>query len=267
MGYPDRREATDDEVECWREGAVAHIRFRRPHVLNAIGVRLAGEFRHACEQVAADGSVRALVLSGEGRAFMAGGDLVAMQQDPAGVCTRLIEDMHASVGILTALPVPVIASVHGAVAGGGLGLVLSCDLCIAAEGTCFSMAYPQIGASSDCGTSWALPRLVGLRKAMELAWLGEPVDAAEAQRLGIVNRVVPREQLGEATRSLAGQLAGGATLALGRLKQLLRASSARDLQDQLDAEAEAFLACATTADFREGVQAFLRKRLPQFTGA
>lgn len=265
MTYPEKLGGSLSEpVLCWRDGTVARIRFNRPAALNAIDVRMAQQFRQGCERIAGDATVRAVVISGEGRAFMAGGDLAAMSKDPRGTAVLLIEGMHAGIEILSQLPAPVIASVHGSVAGGGLGLALACDLCIAAEGTRFKLAYPEVGASSDCGTSWALQRLVGLRKALEIALLTEPIDAFEAQRLGLVNRVVPIERLHHATEQMAQRLATGAAQALAQLKRLLRESGGRELPAQLNAEAEGFIACSATPDFREGIQAFLDKRRPQF---
>lgn len=258
--------APDATVRTWQEGAVAHIHFNRPASLNAIDEAMALGFAAACERIEADRTIRVVVLTGEGRAFMAGGDIAAMSQDPAPVAERLIHAMHRGIRILNALPAPVIASVHGVVAGGGLGLVLSCDLCIAAEHTRFSMAYSQIGTSSDCGTSWALPRLVGLRKALEIALLDEPVEAAEALRLGLINKVVPKTDLQDETLRLAERLVNGPTLAFGRLKALLRESGGRDLQGQLDAERRSFLDSTATSDFQEGLQAFLQKRRARFTG-
>ncbi|MEJ8821199.1 enoyl-CoA hydratase-related protein [Variovorax humicola] len=264
MTYPDRGGA-DEPVLSWRspEG-VAHIRFNRPGSLNAIDVAMAKGFRSACQQISEDPQARVVVVSGEGRAFMAGGDLGAMRDDPQATAQALIEGMHGGIRILARLAAPVIASLHGAVAGGGLGLALACDLGIAAEGTRFNLAYPKIGASSDCATSWALPRLVGLRQALEIALLCEPVDANEALRLGLVNRVVPAASLQAETEAMAQRLARGPREAQGRLKRLLRESLERTLEDQLDAEAASFVACAGTPDFTEGVTAFLEKRAPRF---
>ena len=248
-----------------REGAVAHVRFNRPALLNAIDPTLALQFRRACEQLAGDDSVRAVVLSGEGRAFMAGGDLGAMHAD-VSVVPDIIANMHAGLLRLAELSAPVIASVHGQVAGGGFGVALACDLCIAAAGTRFTMAYPLIGTNSDCGTSWGLARMLGVRRAMEVALLSEPIEASDALRLGLVNRVVPADELAAATRELAARLASGPTLAYGNLKRLLREAGGRSLAQQLDAEAEGFLRCTATADFAEGVAAFLQKRPPRFDG-
>jgi 2-(1,2-epoxy-1,2-dihydrophenyl)acetyl-CoA isomerase len=266
MAYPDRSDETGTRVLCWREGAVAQIRFNRPRALNAIDVPMAQGFNAACQAIAADPLVRAVHISAEGSAFMAGGDLAAMRADPVPVARELIAGMHSGLLLLANLRAPVVASVQGAVFGGGLGLVLGCDLVVAAEGTRFGIAYPLIGASSDCSTSWGLVQVLGLRKAMELALLADAIDAAEALRLGLVNRVVPAEALHAEGERLAQRLAAGPTQALGQLKRLLRAAAQNDLPTHLDAEAQAFLACAQTADFTEGVSAFLDKRKPLFKG-
>lgn len=265
MTYPDINPA--GSVQHWRSGGVAHIRFNRPQVLNAIDRGMARVFRQACQDITADTSVRAVLISGEGRAFMAGGDLVEMLAAPEQTAHELISGMHAGIRLLAAMNAPVVCAVHGAVAGGGLGLMLACDLVVAAEGTRFGVAYPLIGASCDCSTSWGLPRAVGLRKAIELALLGDTFDAKEALRLGLVNRVVPKGQLDVETDALIERLVQGPTQALGRLKKLLRSALDHDLDVHLDAEAAGFLACAATADFREGVAAFLDKRTPRFQGA
>lgn len=267
MSYPAKPADAALPVQHWRDGGVAHIVFNRPRALNAIDRPTAQGFLRACQDIAEDRAVRAVRLRGEGRAFMAGGDLAEMSADPVGAADQLIAGMHGGIRLLAAANAPVVAQVHGAVAGGGLGLMLACDLVVAAEGTRFGVAYPLIGASCDCSTSWGLPRAVGLRKATELALLGDTLDAAEALRLGLVNRVVPMERLGAETDGIVARLATGPTLALGRLKQLLRSSLEHDLATHLDAEAAGFRACAATADFREGVAAFLDKRAAQFTGA
>ncbi|MDP3519309.1 MAG: enoyl-CoA hydratase-related protein [Hydrogenophaga sp.] len=266
MALPESVPQDVAPLRCWREGGIAHLRFNRPQAMNAIDLPMAQAFHQACRQISDDPAVQVLVLSGEGRAFMAGGDLQSMAADPTAVAAELIGEMHAGIELLADLPAPVIASVHGAVAGGGLGLALACDLIVAAEGTRFNLAYTRIGTSSDCGTSWGLPRWVGLRKALEIALLCEPFDAAEALRLGMINRVVPADALAEHTLALARQLEASAPLALGRLKRLMRQSDQNDLHTQLQAEARDFVACAGTADFAEGVSAFLAKRPARFSG-
>lgn len=267
MTYPARPAEPSLVVQHWREGGVADLRFNRPKALNAIDRAMARGFLRACEDIAADAAVRVVRIGGEGRAFMAGGDLVEMRADPVGAAAQLIAGMHGGIRLLAEIDAPVVVQVHGAVAGGGLGLMLACDLVVAAEGTRFSVAYPLIGASCDCSTSWGLPRAVGLRKATELALLGDTIDAAEAVRLGLVNRVVPGDRLAAEADAIVQRLAAGPTLALGRLKKLLRSSLGHGFDAHLDAEAAGFEACAGTADFREGVSAFLDRRVAQFTGA
>jgi 2-(1,2-epoxy-1,2-dihydrophenyl)acetyl-CoA isomerase len=266
VNYPDK--PAHGPVLHWREEAVAHIRFNRPEALNAIDISMAQAFLRACEQIAADPQVRVVCMSAEGRAFMAGGDIAAMAgPDPVSVADQLITGMHGGLRLLAQIDAPIVASVQGAVAGGGLGLVLGgADLIIAAEGTRFSVAYPLIGASCDCSTSWSLPRIVGLHRALELALLGDTIDAEEALRLGLCNRVVPANDLEAEARRLVERLAGGPTLALGRLRRLIRESTHSSFEDQLDSEASDFRECAATSDFSEGVNAFLGKRRPEFQG-
>lgn len=249
-----------------REGAVAHIRFNRPQALNAMDIALGREFHAICRTLAADPDLRAVVLSGEGRAFMAGGDLPAMLANPVEGSAAIIAEIHPALEILAGLRAPVIAAVHGAVAGGGLGVALAADLVIAAEGTRFAMAYPRIGTSADCSTSWGLVRWVGMRKAMEIALLADPIDAQEALRMGLINRVVPAESLASEADALAARLAASAPIALGHLKRLVRAAGDNDLRTHLALEARLFGECAASADFAEGVGAFLGKREAKFQG-
>lgn len=247
-----------------RDGPIARLQFNRPAVLNALDRATAVEFAHACHELASDPSVRAVVVCGAGRAFMAGGDLAELHSDPTGAAVALIGPMHEGLVLLAEMRAPVIASLHGAVAGAGLSLALACDFALAAEDTRFSLAYVNIGASCDVSASWSLPRVVGLRKALEIALLGETFDAAEALRLGLVNRVVPVAELEARTMQLAQRLANGPAQAIAQLKRLMRTSFERDLRGQLDAERAAFLSCAATADFAEGVEAFIGKRPPRF---
>jgi len=264
VSYP--QQASEGSVLHWREGGIAQIRFNRPQALNAIDTVMATGFLKACQDIAADSEVRAVWISAQGRAFMAGGDLAAMLSDPVTVAKELIDGMHGGLRLLAELDAPVIASVQGAVAGGGLGLVLSCDIVLAAEGTRFGVAYPLVGASCDCSTSWSLPRLVGLHKAMEMVILGDTIGAEEALSLGLCNRVYPPADLEAQARKLVERIAHGPTVAYGHLRRLIRASLHSSLDTHLDAEAHGFRACAATADFKEGLSAFLDKRAAQFKG-
>jgi len=246
------------------DGGIVRLRFNRPEQHNALDRATAQAFALACRDIAADHSVRVLVICGAGDTFMTGGDLHELRADPTGAAVGLIGPMHEAIVLLAEMRAPVIASLHGAVAGAGLSLALACDFAIAAEGTRFALAYVNIGASFDLSGSWTLPRLVGLRKAMEIALLGERFDAAEALRLGLVNRVVPAATLEAETLVLAQRLAAAPAQSVAQMKRLLRISFEHDLRGQLDAERSAFLACAATPDFGEGVDAFLGKRPPRF---
>ncbi len=248
---------------------VARLRFNRPQVLNALDVPMADAFLDACRAIEADRSVRAVVLSGAGRAFMAGGDIASFHadlNDAPNAARRLIDPLHAGLAILASIDAPVLASVHGAVAGAGVSVALAADLAIAADDARFTLAYAKIGASCDGSASWSLPRIVGLRRAMQIALLADTFDAATALDWGIVNRVVPAAELTVATDALAQRLASGPTLAYGRIKRLLRTSFERDLVTQMAEEREAFAAGAGTRDFAEGVAAFVGKRPPRFEG-
>jgi 2-(1,2-epoxy-1,2-dihydrophenyl)acetyl-CoA isomerase len=247
-----------------RDGGIVRLRFNRPEHLNALDRVTAQAFVHACRDIAADHSVRAVVIGGAGRAFTAGGDLAELRADPTGAALGLIGPMHEAIVLLAEMRAPVVASLHGAVAGAGLSLALACDFAVAAEGTRFTLAYVNIGASCDLAGSWSLPRQVGLRKALEIALLGERFDAAEALRLGLVNRVVPEVTLEDETLALARRLAAGPAQAIAQMKRLMRISFEHDLRGQLDAERSAFLACAATPDFLEGLEAFFAKRPPRF---
>ncbi len=255
-----------EPVLVTREGGVTTLSVNRPAALNALDVPTAHAFLAACQSLASDPQLRVVVLRGEGKGFGAGGDVAALQADPTATAHELITCLHEAVLLLTRLDAPVLASLHGVVAGGSLSLAMACDLAIAAEGTRFILAYANIGASCDLSGSWHLPRLVGLRNAMQIALLSDTFDAAEALRLGLVNRVVPDARLHDETHMLAQRLATGPTRAYGHMKRLLRQSFEHDLPTQLDAEREAFKACTGTADFVEGVEAFRARRRPVFSG-
>ena len=250
-----------------RDGAIAWLRLNRPQSLNALDVPLARALADALAEVAApDSGVRAIVLEGAGRAFCAGGDLNCLRADPQPAARELIGALHEAILRLDALPLPVLACLHGTVAGAGVSLALACDLAIAADDAQFNLAYVNIGASCDGSSSWSLPRVVGLRRAMEIALLGETFDAPTALRLGLVNRIVPAAELASETARLAQRLAEGPTLALGAMKRLLRDAPQRDLPRQLDAEQAAFLQCAATSDFRGALDAFAARKRPRFAG-
>jgi 2-(1,2-epoxy-1,2-dihydrophenyl)acetyl-CoA isomerase len=248
---------------------VATLTVNRPEVLNALDVPTARAICDAVTPLRERPEVRCVVLHGAGRAFIAGGDLARFADDfdqAAGVVHELLDALHPAILTLRALNAPVLGAVHGAVAGAGLSLMAACDLVIAAEGTRFVLAYDRIGASPDCGGTWFLPRLLGPRRAAELMMLSPTWDTDQALSYGLINRVVPADQLDAEAVKLAGQIAKGPTLAYGNFKRLTDASLGTDLAAQLEAERACFSAATRSADFREGVGAFLGKRPAQFTG-
>ncbi len=255
-----------DSILLQCAGPVARLTLNRPKVLNALDVGMAHAFLAACREVTAAPAIRVLVLRGSGRGFMAGGDVAAMRANPQGVASELISTMHEALRLLANGPATVLAVLHGPVAGAGLSLALAADLAIAASNTSFNLAYGRIGASCDLGASWALPRIIGLRKAMEIALLSDDISAQEALALGMVNQLVAPDALQASADQLAQRLAVGPAVAHRKLRSLLRSSLDRDFCAQLDAEQAAFMCCAGTADFREGVDAFVTKRTPVFVG-
>lgn len=252
-----------------REGPVARITFNRPDVLNAFNRDCAVALLDAIKAVATDDALRVVVMKGNGRAFMAGGDVrtfnVPREEAPA-LFSSMLEPFHEAMEIMNGLRQPVIASVHGAVAGGGFSLAMAADLVIAADDCRFTMGYTKLGLSADGSISWSLPRLVGLRCAMEMALLSEIYDAQEALRLGLVNRVVPAPDLARETEALVGRLAAAPTIALGQMKSLIRQSFDRSLKHQLEAERDALVRCSLTDDFAEGVAGYVEKRQCIFHG-
>lgn len=251
------------------DGGVATITLNRPRVLNAMDGEMMQQLRPIAESVQRDPSVRAVVLRGEGAAFMAGGDVSVFHDHLAELPELIVHwgrEMHFAFLALRRMGKPVLASVHGAVAGAGFSLMCAADLAIAAVDTRFTLAYANIGASPDGGSSHFLPRLVGYRKAMELALLPDRFDAETARALGLVNWVVPDEKLAEETARLAQRLASGPTQAYAEAKRLMNQSIGTSIEAQMEEELAAFARCARTADLREGVSAFVEKRKPAFRG-
>jgi 2-(1,2-epoxy-1,2-dihydrophenyl)acetyl-CoA isomerase len=260
-----------EAVKIVREGGVGIVTMNRPEVLNALNPEMAQGLRESLASVEQDPSVRCVVVRGTGGHFMAGGDLAYFrsllgegQTENAARLTPIFDDVHGAIRSVRRMGKPVVASVQGAAAGFGLSLMAACDLAVVADNAVFTLAYCLIGTSPDGGSTFFLPRIVGLRRAMELALLGDRFDARQAREMGLVNRVVPAAELEAATAKLAVRLAAGPAGAYAATKALLNASLESGLDAQLDAEQASFAACAATADFAEGVNAFCEKRSAEF---
>ena len=239
---------------------VATITFNRPAAYNALDVELAVALRDACRQVAEDSGVRAVLLRGAGRAFMAGGDLNAMRESPVDALNQLIPPVHEAVELLMGMPKPVVAAVNGAAAGAGLSIALAADFVVMADSARLSFAYSDIAASGDAGITWSLPRLVGLRKALHIAMLGPPITPDQALAWGLISEVVAAAKLDSRAEALAQQLSVRHTHALGQIKRLLRSSLDHPLADQLQREHDAFVDCARQPAFTQAVDGFFAKR-------
>ena len=262
-----------DTVLYAQESGVVTLTLNRPKVLNAIDVTLREGLEAAVDRIESDSAVRAVVLRGAGGGFMAGGDIKYFTEItplPPRERTRrfeaFIHQVHPLIVRLQRLRPPLIASVHGPVAGFGMSLLMACDLAIAAEDSFYTLAYCHLGTSPDGGSTFFLPRALGMKRAMQAALLGERFDAKTALEWGLVNWVVPSAELAERTAALAKRLAAGPAHAYAGTKRLLARSLGSSLESQLQAEAESFAACAATEDFAEGVAAFIAKRPPQFSG-
>ena len=268
----DAQEPTTPEpVLLARDGAVATLTLNRPAALNALDMAMMDALVAHTTALAADTTLRVVVLRGAGPHFMAGGDLRTFAERIAAAPAeredefrRIVDRVHVAIEQIHRMPHAVIGALHGAVAGFGLSLAAACDLAVAAEDAYFASAYRQIGLTPDGGGSWSLPRIVGMRKALEIHLLSERFDAHEAWRIGLVNRVVARDALDATVRELAQSIAEGPALALRNVKRLVRDSLERTLSEQLRAEAQSFAQCAATKDFVEGIGAFLEKRRPRF---
>jgi len=254
-----------------REGRVATLTLNRPESLNTLDFSLMDALVDASAEVASDDTLRVVVIRGAGKHFMAGGDIRTfagmLDGEPAERTRRfkrMIARLHSAIEAFHRMPHPVIGQVQGAVAGFGLSLMNACDLVVAADNAYFASAYRAIALTADGGGSWALPRLVGMRRAMEIMLLGERFDAQQALAWGLVNKVVPLAEIDATMEAVVRSLADGPTLAIRNAKRLMRESLARSLSEQLDAEAASFAACAGTPDFLEGIAAFLEKRPPRF---
>ncbi|MCG8317445.1 MAG: enoyl-CoA hydratase-related protein [Pseudomonadales bacterium] len=253
---------------------LAIITLTRSDALNAINVELAKQLSSVLDDIYHDDTIRCVVLRAEGRFFMAGGDLPRFaepikQNDEAKLLNEvntLIESAHEAIRWIRYMNKPVVGLVPGGAAGYGLSLMLSCDFVITQEDAVFTLAYSGLGTSPDGGSTFFLPRLVGMRKATELILLSERFSGKEALEWGMVNKAVPADDMESTLDELVSRLLSGPTFCYGNSKALINSSVSSSLSDQLEAESRSFRACAQTDDFKEGVTAFVDKRKPTFKG-
>lgn len=253
------------------DGSVATVMMNRPDALNALSIQLTLDLGAAFRQAIAD-NARAVILTGSGRAFCSGGDLREMKSmwEREGRIEAFLEDplgaLHGVIRLMRETPIPFIAAVNGVCAGAGTNFALACDMVVAADDAIFREAFVRIGLSPDCGGTFLLPRAVGDKIAAELFMTGDAVSAERALQMGMINRVVPVDDLATAAGNLAAKLAAGPTGSIGRIKRMLNATFSNDLTAQLALEHECQIESGKSDDFREGVAAFFEKRPPNFIG-
>jgi enoyl-CoA hydratase/carnithine racemase len=260
----------DEKVLLTRRDSVATLTLNRPECLNALDHCLRASLAQKLEAVSRDPAVRVLVITGAGRGFCSGGDigyLAELKRNHQSVAFRdFLEAGHRVVRSIRSLPVPVVASVNGPAMGGGMNLALACDLRIASDRAIFSQAFVNIGMHPDWGGTFFLPRMVGTGRALEMFFLGDSIKAEQAFELGLVNCVVPHENLESETRKLAERLAAAPVLAIGHMKQALYERLETQLDSMMQHEVEAQMKCFDSEDCEEGLRAFLEKRKPTFKG-
>lgn len=251
------------------ENHAARIALNSPENLNAFDEIMIDEISEALKLVEKDDGIKAVVLAGEGKGFSAGGDIRAMyaalksQDFEFGAAVKKVGQLALNIKKLSK---PVIAELHGAVAGAGANIALACDFCIASEDTRFIEAFVNLGLVPDAGGAYLLTRAIGVNRAVELMMTGRPVNAGEALQLGIVNKVVPGEKLFEEVQNYVCRLAAAPSQAIAGMKALVFESEYKGFEKFLELEESLQKKCGSTEDFREGVFAFAEKRLPRFTG-
>jgi 2-(1,2-epoxy-1,2-dihydrophenyl)acetyl-CoA isomerase len=254
-------------VLCATESGVATIRLNRPARLNALDEAMLVGLRAALREARHRKDVRAVLLTGNGRGFCSGAELRSAAQGERDVGELLRDLYHPLILELSSLPKPTVVAVNGVAAGAGFSIALAGDILLGSESASFCLAFSRIGLIPDAGCTYHLPRVVGVQRAKALAMLAEQIDAHEAAQLGILHKVFPCERLMDEAQAMAQRLAAMPSAALALTKQAFGACSARQLEDQLELEAKLQSIAAGTQDFREGVEAFLNRRAPVFTGS
>lgn len=259
-------------LQVERNGAVAVVTLNRPDALNAMDTATKVALRDTLQELAGDPGVRAVVLTGAGRAFCVGQDLrehvTALQTGDKAPLSTVREHYNPIAELIVGMPKPVIAAVRGMAAGAGASLALLADFRVGGPGTKFLMAFANVGLAGDTGVSWTLPRLIGQAKAAELLMLAEPVDAATADRLGMLSRLVEDdEQVLPVALELATRLAAGPTVAYGQIKRQLATAAGAPLSEALAVEADAQAVCGQTTDHQASTAAFVNKQKPVYVGS
>lgn len=260
-----------ETIQLEKRGDVAVITLNRPASLNSLNTQVGQEFQAAVAEAQNSGA-RAVVLTGAGRAFCAGGDLREMQKiaERDGRVEAFFDEplrmLNECILLIRNTPLPFVAAVNGAASGGGCNLALACDIIVAGESARFNQAFIKIGLVPDCGGTFILPRLVGLKRATEMLMTGDVVDARRALEMGMINAVAPDDELMARAMAMAEKLAQAPTVAVGYIKKLLEASAKNDYSEQLELERKTQIEAGQTQDFREGVTAFIEKRPAKFVG-
>lgn len=250
-----------------KQGSIARLALNRPGAANGLDSLMASELKQAAQLCSGDPELKAVMLSASGRFFCAGGDIKEMMShgDEVGEAVKLLaDDLHSAISTLSRMQAALIVAVNGVAAGAGFSLALIGDIVLAADSSSFTMAYTRAGLCPDGSSSYFLPRLVGLRKAQELMLTNQTLSAQEACALGIVTRVVADDDLAAQAEQVTSDLATGARLSTAYVKKLLLASPGNDLEAQMELEGQLVSRCAASPDGREGIQAFVDKRLPEF---
>ena len=258
----------ESHVLVEKDGPIGRLVLNRPDKLNACFGRMRDDLAEGLEDLAADSSIRVVIVTGRGRAFCAGADVKYMsgllETGDYDSANALVESGRRVITAVVEMEKPVIASLNGPAAGGGANLAHCCDLKIASERASIGQTFNRIGLHPDWGGTWIVPQLVGPARAAELFFLAEMVDAAEAERIGLVNRVVPHDELEDATNDWAERLAAKPALSLALAKRAIRGSRTASLDEMLAYEAAAQESCFRSDDAREGTKAFVEKRPPVF---